>query len=156
MNQLVNKPIGQILQEAGLINTAQLNVALANKKLYPHLKLGEIVVLHGWLKQETADFFAEEIKQIESNQEIAIGECFYQAALLTQQDIDKLLLEQRNSGVEFTSVAVKKGLIKQKTMNFFSNYFMLEQQNQKILTKQNQIKQKRTINFKTLTDPWID
>lgn len=151
MNRLVNKPIGQILQEAGLINTAQLNVALANKKLYPHLKLGEIVVLHGWLKQETADFFAEEIKQIESNQEIAIGECFYQAALLTQQDIDKLLLEQRKSGVEFTSVAVNKGLIKQKTMNFFSNYFRLKQQSQKTLTKQ-----KRTLSFKTLTDPWID
>ena len=68
INRFGYKPIGKILTEAGLINNGQLQVALVEKQLYPELRLGEIISLHGWLKQETADFFAERIIKIDPNE----------------------------------------------------------------------------------------
>jgi hypothetical protein len=131
INKINNKPIGELLKEAGLINTGQLQVALVEKQLYPSLKLGEIVSLHGWLKQETADFFAEQIKNMDPHQKLSLGEYFCQAGLLTQQEIQQLKIEQRKSGMKFSSIAVDAGLVKQKTIDFFLNNFILEQKNKK-------------------------
>ncbi len=50
-----NKPLGQILVEAGLISMSQIELALKEQK-QTNLKIGEILTLHGWIKQETADF----------------------------------------------------------------------------------------------------
>ena len=54
------KPIGEILQEAGLITSPQLQVALRDQTYYQDMRLGEILALRGWVGQETADFFAQE------------------------------------------------------------------------------------------------
>ncbi|MGD1918815.1 MAG: hypothetical protein ACFCAD_07950 [Pleurocapsa sp.] len=50
----VKKPIGQILIEAGLISINQIEVALQEQK-YNDLRIGEILVLHGWIQQHTVD-----------------------------------------------------------------------------------------------------
>ncbi|HEY9768904.1 MAG TPA: hypothetical protein V6C71_10480 [Coleofasciculaceae cyanobacterium] len=54
------KPIGEILQEADLITSPQLEVALRDQNYYQDMRLGEILALRGWIKQDTADFFVQE------------------------------------------------------------------------------------------------
>ncbi|MGK7886357.1 MAG: hypothetical protein AB4057_17260, partial [Crocosphaera sp.] len=55
------KPLlGEILRDADLITEAQLQTVLRDQQEYKDQKIGEILALRGWLKQETVDFFAEE------------------------------------------------------------------------------------------------
>ena len=54
------KPIGEILKDAALITSPQLEVALRDQTYYEDMRLGEILALRGWIEQDTADFFAQE------------------------------------------------------------------------------------------------
>lgn len=124
VSDLRKKPLGKILQEADLINEGQIEVALREQGIYTDLKFGEILALHGWVKQKTADFFAEEmLKLIEATSNLKIGNYFYQAGLLSQEDILEILSEQKKLGVKFAAMAVMRGNIKQKTSDFFLRYF---------------------------------
>ena len=129
---LMAKPLGKILTEAGLINEGQLQVGLMEQNIYPHLKIGEIFVLHSWIKQETADFFAEEFRQIIKKETFKrqIGNFFNQAGLLSEKDIQSILSEQKKTGIKFGSTAVLKGLIKKQTLDFYLKYFTLESSTQ--------------------------
>jgi hypothetical protein len=40
-----NKPLGEILMEAGLISASQIEIALKEQQLY-NMKIGEIFALH--------------------------------------------------------------------------------------------------------------
>lgn len=124
---LVTKPIGEILEEAGLINQAKIQVALAEQNIYNDLKLGEILVLHGWLNERTANFFGEEIKSsITQQAKKQIGQYFYDAGLISKEDLQAILNEQKKLGIKFGSVAVMRGCVQQKTLDFFLKYFCSE------------------------------
>ena len=114
------KPIGEILQEAGLITPPQLEVALRDQSYYQDMRLGEILALRGWIEQQTADFFVQEwFKLIQRRIEHPIGFYFQQAGLLTEEDINKILLEQHKSSLRFGDTAIRQGLIKPDTVEFF-------------------------------------
>ena len=114
------KPIGEILQEAGLITSPQLEVALRDQTYYQDMRLGEILALRGWIKQDTADFFVQEwFKLVNQRIEHPIGFYLQKAGLLTEQDIKFILLEQNKYSLRFGDTAVKQGLIKPNTVNFF-------------------------------------
>lgn len=121
--KLKNKLIGEILEEAGLVNSDQIAVALMEQSFYTHLKLGEILSLHGWVDQDIVDFFAEKIHSLPNNRIDRIGEYLFQAGLLTEDDVKTILQEQKSSGIKFGSLAVLRGCIKQKTLDFFLKYF---------------------------------
>ena len=125
---LIKKPLGEVLEEAGLINEGQLKVVLMEQDIYDHLKFGEILALHGWLKQETADFFAEKMRQLirKENFDLQIGNLLNQAGLLSEEDIRDILNEQKKTGVKFGSIAVLKGLIAKQTLDFFLKYLTLK------------------------------
>jgi hypothetical protein len=127
-SDILMKPLGKILEEAGLIHQNQLQVVLMEQNTYSHLKIGEILALHGWLKQETADFFAETIQQPVKKEifDLQIGEFFNQAGLLSKKDIENILSEQKKTGIKFGSIAVLKGLIKRQTLDFFLKNFTLK------------------------------
>ena len=111
--------LGEILQAADLITTEQIEVALQNQQYY-QLRLGEILALHGWLEQETVDFFAETWpKLLLEGQAQPLGYYLKQAKLLSPEQIQIILKEQRHLGIRFGSVAVLKGWLKEKTLNFF-------------------------------------
>ena len=57
--------IGEYLIDAGLIKEAQLSYALAEQKKV-NLRVGEIIVQHGWLNQQTIDFFVGELCELAS------------------------------------------------------------------------------------------
>jgi hypothetical protein len=145
---LIGKPIGEILEEAGLINSGQIHVALIEQSMYSHLKLGEILALHGWIDQQTADFFGERFKLlVHSNHKKQIGEYFFEAGLLEEKDIIIILDEQKKLGIKFGSLAVLKGCINQETLTFFLKYFASENQDSHPV----QYKDKTTMNSKRIT-----
>lgn len=114
------KPIGETLQEAGLITSPQLEVALRDQTYYQDMRLGEILALRGWVKQDTADFFVREwFKLVNKRVDRPIGFYLKQAGLLTEQDIKRILLEQNKYSLRFGDTAVKQGLIKPTTVDFF-------------------------------------
>ncbi|MFN5513546.1 MAG: hypothetical protein ACK5CA_02010 [Cyanobacteriota bacterium] len=113
------KPIGLILQEADLITPAQIEVALQDQQ-YVELPLGEILALHGWIRQQTADFFVEEWPRLTVGPlDCPLGHYLRQAALLEEHQIQEILREQKRLGVRFGSVAVIKGWLRPKTLDYF-------------------------------------
>ncbi|WP_013323036.1 hypothetical protein [Gloeothece verrucosa] len=116
------KPLGLILQEADLISVPQIELALKDQAQFKYLRIGEILALRGWIKQQTADFFAEEWPKLLANptsKRQPIGYYLQAAALLNEQQIDNILIDQQLLGTKFASTAILKGWIRQKTMNFF-------------------------------------
>ncbi|MEN9871406.1 MAG: hypothetical protein RLZZ171_2398 [Cyanobacteriota bacterium] len=114
------KPIGTILQEADLITTPQLEVALRDQAYYEDMRLGEILALRGWIKQDTADFFVQDwFKLVNTRIEHPIGFYLNKAGLLSESDIQKILREQRANSLRFGDAAIQQGLLKPNTVNFF-------------------------------------
>ncbi|WP_144439392.1 hypothetical protein [Geminocystis sp. NIES-3709] len=116
------KLIGEILQEAGLISSEQIQIALGVQSQCLKLRIGEILALKGWLKQETVDFLVAvclENKAITSNHLQPIGYYFQKAGLLTEEQINNVLKDQKKLGIKFCYLAVMKGFLKQKTADFF-------------------------------------
>ena len=140
------KPIGEILQEAGLITSPQLEVALRDQTYYQDMRLGEIMALRGWIKQDTADFFVQEwFKLVNKRVDRPIGFYFQQAGLLTEEDIKRILLEQNKYSLRFGDTAVKQGLIKPTTVDFFvQNLFPSQAANSKFLIEETQDEPKIT------------
>ncbi|AIE72999.1 MULTISPECIES: hypothetical protein [unclassified Synechocystis] len=113
------KPIGIILQEAKLITPGQLEVALYEQKQFEML-LGEILSHHGWISQETADFFVDLWPTMVGQPlQGPIGYYLKMAHLLDEDQIERILQEQQRLGIRFGSVAVLKGWLKEETINFF-------------------------------------
>ena len=114
-----DKPLGIILLEAGLISDYQIQVALQDQEYNASLLFGEILALRGWIQQETADFFAVELPKIQKQgYREKIGYYLKQANLLNDQQIKLILQEQKNNLIRFGSIAVLKGYLKQKTLDF--------------------------------------
>lgn len=114
------KPLGLILQEAGLVSTPQVELALLDQSYYQDLKIGEILALRGWIKQNTANFFADEWEDlIKQKSQQPLGYYLQQADLLKEKQINIILQEQNQLWLRFGAVAVLKGWLKQNTVDFF-------------------------------------
>ena len=114
------KPIGEILQEAALITNPQLEVALRDQTYYEDMRLGEILALRGWIKQDTADFFVQDwFKLINRRIDRPIGFYLNKAGLISEADIELILREQHVNSLRFGDTAIKKGLVKPNTLHFF-------------------------------------
>ena len=113
------KFLGEILREAELITAAQVEVALHEQKYY-ELRIGEILALHGWLLQETADFFVEHWPDIlQSSPRHRFGHYLKLASLLDEEQVLTILEEQKHLGIRFGAVAVLKGWLKTRTVDYF-------------------------------------
>ena len=124
------KPIGAILQEADLVSISQIELALQEKSRYPHLRLGEVLAMHGWVKPETADFFVQDWSNVLRDREKdPLGYYLQQAGLLDKEQIDFILEEQRKTGIRFGTVAVLQGLLKSTTLDFFLSHLYPEELN---------------------------
>ena len=115
------KPIGEILIEAGLISIRQLEIALQEQK-QTGLKVGEILVSHGWIRQETVDFFVEKLpKLIELSERKPLVYYFQEAKLLNVEQIEAIAKLQRlkHKKIRFHRLAVEQGYVKRTTVDFF-------------------------------------
>jgi len=114
------KPIGEILQEAALITHPQLEVALRDQSYYEDMRLGEILALRGWIKQDTADFFVQDwFKLVNRRIDRPLGFYLNKAGLISESDIETILKEQHVNSLRFGDTAIQKGLVKPNTLNFF-------------------------------------
>ncbi len=114
------KLLGVILQEASLVSIPQIELALQDQTYYPDLRLGEIVAMRGWIKQETADFFAQNwLELLQQRKRQPLGYYLQQSALLEEKHLQAIIEEQRITGIRFGSIAVLQGLLKPQTLDFF-------------------------------------
>lgn len=132
--------IGVLLHQAGLLHPGQIQVVVMEQSVYEGLKFGEIIALHGWLKQETIDFFVKEWHALLINQpNEPIGYFFMKAHLLNEEQVNQILREQWQTGYRFGAVAVLNGWLKQETVDFFLNHLAPQ------VSKQSVRIEKRTI-----------
>jgi hypothetical protein len=117
--------IGEILRQAYLITPAQLEEALREQSKNPQQRLGEILAHKGWIKQETADFFAQKWLEILNNtaspSRHPLGYYLREAGLLDEEQIQAIINEQekRSLWVRLGTMAVLKGWLAQSTVDFF-------------------------------------
>ena len=134
-NSRQKKPLGQLLNEAGLISAQQIELALREQIVNnPDTRIGEILASKGWINQQTADFFVEQWQDlIDSPQKHPLVYYFRQAGLLNEEQIDKILAERNHSAdkVRFHHLAIQKGLIKHETVDFFIRSLLIPNQQQK-------------------------
>ena len=117
---IIVKPLGLVLQKAGLVSPEQVKIALKDRVSLPNHKIGEIMATRGWINQQTADFFAEQWPQLLARkQQQPLGQYLKAAGLIDQSQIMAILQEQTDSGLRFGASAVIKGLISQTTLDFF-------------------------------------
>ena len=117
---LIIKPLGLVLEKAGLISQEQLSTALKDQSRLSNLKVGEILAIRGWIKLETANFFAEQWPQLlNQTSNKPLGQYLKAAALLSDRQIKEILQQQQRTGLKFGSVAVLNGLLAQNTLDFF-------------------------------------
>lgn len=147
------KPIGEILKEADLITSSQLEVALRDQIHYQDMLLGEILALRGWINQDTADFFVQEwFKLTNKRIEHPIGFYLNKAGLLSKEDIQKILTEQHKHSLRFGDTAIQQGLLKPNTVNFFlQNLFPSQLQNNRKVAKEIEQYNKDTITKEDIT-----
>jgi hypothetical protein len=121
-------PVGIMLRAAGLISAAQLDMALQEQTAYEDLRIGEIFALHGWLKQETVDFFVERWPELlNSKPPKELGYYLKAAALLDDHQLNNILQEQYQTGLRIGAIAVLKGWLKQSTLDFLLQNLAPEQ-----------------------------
>ncbi len=126
------KPLGAILRQAGLVSSARIETALQEQTQYQDMKIGEILALRGWIKQETADFFVQKwptlVTQQRKQRKQPLGYYLKEAALLDEDQISTLISEQQQKSpwIRFGALAVFKGWLKLTTVDFFLEYLFPE------------------------------
>ncbi len=122
-NSSDSKPLGQLLNEAGLISAQQIELALREQIIHNQGKrIGEILASKGWIAQETADFFVEQWHNlVKSPEKKPLVYYFRRAGLLNEQQIEQVMQERNKSStkIRFHQIAVRQGLIAQETVDFF-------------------------------------
>ncbi len=129
MSYLQNKvPLGEVLQQAGLVSAKQLEHALKQQKLTGNkLKIGEILAIQEIIDSRTANFFEKNWTRLIVDQpQQPIGQYFKQAGLLSEQQIQAILDEQNYTNSKFGELAIAKGWLKQNTVSFFLRYLKPE------------------------------
>ncbi|MDJ0662321.1 MAG: hypothetical protein QNJ42_22965 [Crocosphaera sp.] len=118
------KRLGSILQEAKLITPYQVETALKEQKEHPQRRLGEILAEKGWIKQQTADFFAEEwdqvIQQAQQGTPQSLGHYLREAGLIDDHQLRAILAEQGQGRMwmRIGALAVLKGWLNQSTVDY--------------------------------------
>jgi len=117
-----HKLLGVLLQDAHLLSDIEIQIALVDQKAYG-MRLGDILVLHGWVKKQTVDFFTEQWnKLLEGCLDYSLEDCLLAAGLLSDSQINIIHQEQQLTGQGFGEIAVYRGWLKQSTLNFFHNH----------------------------------
>jgi hypothetical protein len=55
------KKLGSYLVDAGLVTLAQIDVALNDQEFMDDMRIGDILVTRGWIKQQTLDFVIDKV-----------------------------------------------------------------------------------------------
>lgn len=115
------------MQQAGLVTAKQVEQALKQQQKNRDRKIGEILVSQGLIDSRTADFFAERwFGLLQQKPKQPIGQYLKQAELLDESQIQAIVQEQQTTAQKFGEIAIAKGWIGQKTVDFFLRYLVLD------------------------------
>lgn len=122
-------PIGQLLQQAGLLSRDRVELILQEQAQESHLRFGDLVARRGWLERQTIDFFVEQFPKLpRAKQKEPLGQYLKQAALLDDIQIRNILnYQQQERGLRFGEIAVLKGWVQPETVEFFIKNLEAEQ-----------------------------
>ena len=94
MENVVIKPLGKVLEQAGLISDFQIRTALDIQLKNNQVKFGKILVSQGIVKQKTVDFFADQFpKLLQQPKTQPLGYYLQEASLIDSEQIEILLEE---------------------------------------------------------------
>ena len=116
------QPLGEILIESGLITPYQVELAL-REQLKSNLKIGEILASHGCIKQQTADFFAEEWSKLrELKQKKPLVFYLLESGLINVEQVNNLVKKYKNSPKKkgFYHLLIEERYLKNITIEYFS------------------------------------
>ncbi|MBD1874882.1 hypothetical protein H6F75_15450 [Nodosilinea sp. FACHB-131] len=141
------RPLGEMLQRAGLLSQAQLDVVLQDQQWQPDLRIGDILELRGWVKRDAIEFFAEQWPQLATaGRDNPIGYYFQQAGLLNSQQVDALLKEQKQAGLRIGALAVLHGWLSQETLDWFLRSLAPEESASSAFMKRKQANESDRLN----------
>lgn len=113
--------LAHYLIEAGLLTPTQVKTAFSEQKV-TGLRLSEFIVRKRWLKGQTVEFLMHKLllrdKAVVQTDDKRLGHYLVEAGLLTQGQIETALSEQKESGLRLGELLVKKGWLKQQTIEF--------------------------------------
>jgi tetratricopeptide (TPR) repeat protein len=137
-----------ILQQAGLVSAEQVNQAIKQQKqTSSSLTIGEILAGKGQISPKTADFFAKRwLSLVTEKPKQPLGQYLKQAALLNEQQIQAILVEQQSSKRKFGEVAIAKGWIEQTTIDFFLTQLKAESSSTSAASDRQLIKNQNSLN----------
>lgn len=118
-NPINQKLLGILLREAHLISDFQFQIALVDQKAYG-MTLGDVLILHGWIKQQTLDFFINHWNHlVEKSWEYSLASCLYASGLLNEHQIKEIWHEQVGNNRSFGNIIVEKQWLSPYTVDFF-------------------------------------
>ena len=139
MKNVVIKPLGKVLEQAGLISDYQIRSALEIQARDNQVKFGKILVSQGIVKQKTVDFFADQLPQlVQQPKTQPLGYYLQQASLIDAAQIEALLEEQKQRKLLLGELIIEKGWLTEKTLNFFLQFLDSIKQQAKLLSPSQQ------------------
>lgn len=114
------KPLGLLLHEAGLLTMNQVEVLLAKQAKEPDQRFGELAIQNGWLNPKTVRFFLVELPRwLNKHYAHSLPDYLEVSGLLSHEQIHTLQAEQNYDSRPLETLAVERGWINQKTVDFF-------------------------------------
>jgi N-acetylglucosaminyldiphosphoundecaprenol N-acetyl-beta-D-mannosaminyltransferase len=115
-------PLGEILQQAGLLSPQLIRQTLNIQKQCQDHRFGEILINEGYLPSTTINFFVNDLPQLlHSQQKLRLGDYFNHAGLLLPEQIAETLQQQSLTQRKFGEIITQKGWVQPKTLDWFVN-----------------------------------
>lgn len=113
-------PLGEILQQAGLLAPQDIRQALKIQQQYNNYRFGEILIQQGQLRPETVNFFVNDLPQlVNHNDKLRLGDYLNNAGLLNSEQILETIQQQSMTKRKFGEIVTQKGWVNPKTLNWF-------------------------------------
>ena len=115
-------PLGEILQQAGLLSPHNIRQALKIQQQERNYRFGEILIQQGYLPSETINFFVKDLpKLVNSDRKLRLGDYFNNAGLLLPEQISETLQQQSLTQRKFGEIVTQKGWVNPRTLDWFVN-----------------------------------
>lgn len=122
--------LADYLLEACLLTQGQIKTAFSEQKV-TGLRLSEFIVRKGWLKGQTVEFLMQKLllrdQVVVQTDDKRLGHYLVEAGLLTQVQIETALSDQKESGLRLGELLVKKGWLKEQTVEFIIKEVILSE-----------------------------
>jgi exopolysaccharide biosynthesis WecB/TagA/CpsF family protein len=115
-------PLGEILQQAGLLSPQNIRQALKIQEQQRNYRFGEILIQQGYLPAETINFFINDLPRlVHSEDKLRLGDYLNHAGLLQGEQITEILQQQSLTRRKFGELITQNGWVSPKTLNWFVN-----------------------------------